>query len=308
MCSILLVDYNSIDKTLDYIDVCIDTIKYEGEINFIINDNSSIDSLTKLEERFGEYEVKESNHIGLKTYHFTYKDKRILYCFSNANLGFAKGNNNCIKLSEEFFSSDYYLISNNDIAFQETIELEEMISIFHKDHRISVIGPRVIGSDGNDQSPRRDISAFESLIKTYWCAATYKLFKKVISGLNYDGTNKRCYWVVGCFMLARADYLKACDYLDENTFLFGEEMILAERLHMIDKYMYFYSNITVFHEESTIINNSVSYISKAQTMFDSKLYFYKKYKNLNIFIEWLAKLNFKILKFFYKISRRLINQ
>lgn len=306
MCSILLVDYNSIDKTLDYIDICIDKIKYHKGYNFIINDNSPIHSLSKLEKKLGQFVVKLSESTGLQTYHFNYKGKDIIYCFANSNLGFAQGNNNCMRICEEFFHSKYYLISNNDISFKSNVNLNDLISIFQKNQRVAVVGPRVIGSDGKDQSPRKDISAFSSLVLTYWCAATYWLFKKVISGLDYDGTSKNCYWVVGCFMIVKADAMIKCGYFDEKTFLFAEEMILAERMKNQGYEIFFYDSVTVYHEESSLIDRSLSYLNKAQTMFDSKLYFYKKYKNINHFLEWFAKLNFSVLKFFYKIGRRFI--
>jgi GT2 family glycosyltransferase len=56
----------------------------------------------------------------------------------------------------------------------------------------------------------------------------------------YETEERPCYWVSGCFMIIKSiDYINA-EYFDENTFLYGEEMILAERLKKINRSMYFF--------------------------------------------------------------------
>ena len=55
-----------------------------------------------------------------------------------------------------------------------------------------------------------------------------------------------CYWVQGSFFIMRTSDFMEIDMFDPNTFLYGEEPILAEKLKRIHKRMYFYPKYPFF--------------------------------------------------------------
>lgn len=303
MYSVILVDYKSIEKTVKYIDAFISSVDGKSDVKFIIIDNSPASSREYIVRYYGEF--KKHAYKKWELYELEKQGYTIVYCHAKANLGYAKANNLGFEVSDALFDSKYYIVSNNDILLPDKIDLRILESNFERDRHIAVVGPRVVGVDGNEQNPRKDISAFKSLILTYWCAATYALHKRIISGIDYTGVSKKCYWVSGCFMLMHAERIRECGYFDEKTFLYAEEMILAERLKSHGYYMYFENGIRIVHEESSVVNHNMAFIKRAETMFGSKLYYYKQYRNLGKGMEFLAKANFAILKTLYRIVQSI---
>lgn len=77
------------------------------------------------------------------------------WCISTTeNLGYAKGNNWGVNiLKKSGISFDNYLFSNDDIEIMNPNILNVLATTFYQDEQCAGVGPRVIGLDGNDQSP-----------------------------------------------------------------------------------------------------------------------------------------------------------
>ncbi len=303
MYSVILVDYKSMEKTVKYIDAFISSVDGMSDVKFIIIDNSPASSSEYIVRYYGEF--KKQTYKKWELYEVEKQGHRIVYCHAKANLGYARANNLGFEIADALYKAEYYLVSNNDILLPEKLDLEILAANFERDNNIAVVGPRVIGADGNEQNPRKDISAFKSLVLTYWCAATYALHKRIISGVDYTGESKKCYWVSGCFMLMHAKRIRKCGCFDEKTFLYAEEMILAERLKAQGYYMYFENGLQIVHEESSVVNHNMAFIKRAETMFKSKLYYYIQYRNLSKGMEFFAKANFAMLKTLYRIVQSI---
>lgn len=304
MYSVILVDYNGMEKTAEYIDRCITGLCSDKRISFIIVENGSQAGHTVLGNRYGACREKYCAAVKENVKVYNYENHIVVYYKAEGNLGYARGNNRGIRISEELFTDTYYIISNNDIRFPKPLELDRIEKRFNNE-KTGVVGPRVVGADGKEQSPRKKMSAFSLLFLSYWYAAVYGVLKKQVSDVDYDNRSKGCYWVSGCFMIVRAEAIKSCRYFDEGTFLFAEEMILAERLRKKGYGMFFDNGIEIYHEESTTVKKSNSLLERIEMSFRSQLYYFVRYRGLRRPIKRLAVVNFSVWKYLYLLNEKL---
>ena len=83
--------------------------------------------------------------------------------------------------------------------------------------------------------------------------------------------------VSGCFFCCDGEALKKIDYLDENTFLYYEEQILAKKMEKIDKQIAVDNNVVIIHNHSVTIDKNVNRINKYKELRKSQRYFVEKY-------------------------------
>ena len=190
------------------------------------------------------------------------------------------------------FGDEYYIVSNNDLEITEVLNWEKIIEIYNRDQNICVIGPKIVGRDGKAQSPNREMNPFEGMVGKYWVMKPFK-WK---GDIDYDNASKECYRVSGCFMIIRADQFHKIGGFDEGTFLFYEEAILAEKLLTINAKTYFWNDCVLLHNHSETIRSNATIRQMDQWMFDSMIYYYKKYKNVSEFMVLLSNASFVICK------------
>lgn len=320
MFSLVVVDYNSINRTLEFINSFIESTS-NNKFQIILVDNYIKDdeSITRTVKNIKRWWI-ESESLSVNEFFYDNKDSLemmsfltgrfpifqfrknnidLLYAVPLNNLGYAKGNNLGALLDRYFFHSKYLIISNNDIEFPQQVKIEEFEKIFKTNKDIAVIGPKVIGLDGEPQSPHKKISAFSQLILYHWVKGWP--FKKK---LDYDYTNesKVVYRVMGSFMLVDSDAFFRVGGFDPHTFLFAEEPILSEKLLKIGKRCYFFNDLTVVHAHGVSVKKNNSVI-KAETMsFESNYYYFKNYRNTSKGLLVLSKVNFVIYKGFLRIK------
>lgn len=238
------------------------------------------------------------------------------------NLGYAKGNNLGVKiLKESNIVFDYYLFSNDDIEIINPDILSRLGKVLEMNDSIGGIGPRIIGLDGNDQSPhRRYISPqrqigwkiFSFLRKQHNSGIIYtsnttktiaevsltirknKTVKDAIKLASKTSAPKKgiCYWVSGAFMMVKASKFDAVEGFDSRTFLYFEEVILAERFLKKGWSFAFEPSVYIIHYEggSTTIKNS----KRNALEMESRILYYREYKHINkillLLYKWIDKM------------------
>ena len=78
-------------------------------------------------------------------------------------------------------------------------------------------------------------------------------------------------------------YLKKYGFFDDNVFLFYEEDILASKIKRLGYESYSLNNVKFIHYESQTIGKTFSYYKKVKQLFKSKMYYHRKYNNINFF-------------------------
>lgn len=289
--SLIVVDYNSINKTLNYIVEFNKKITNRQQIPVVIVDNYLVDKNIQIEHFF---------HVKSEKTHFEDKDiylyetcefGKIIYCFANDNLGYAKGNNLGAKIARHYFQPDIFIVSNNDLRIIGTFDLSSIISLFDNDERIGVIGPKIIGLKGEVQSPQKQLPWYKGLIEAFWLKGWP--FYKVIDD-DYSNESKFCYRVMGSFMIIDSQKFFEVGMFDENTFMFGEEVILSERMKRHNYLVYFYNDLEILHEHGASVKKVASKIIAEKWMYSSLEYYYMNYKNLSLAAKCISKLSFEM--------------
>lgn len=211
--SIVIVNYNTFKLTRDtIISVIAEPISYKYEI-FLVDNNSTDGSLEELKNYFS----KEISNGLLKV------------IANSENQGFAAANNLAIKES----SGDFILLLNSDTIVKEgTLDRCMDYISSHEHDDIGALGCKVSLTNGElDKACKR---SFPNPVNSF-----YKLF-----GINASDKNKDNYnlddldddgiyevdCLVGAFMLLRKLAIGEVGLLDEDYFMYGEDIDLCYRI------------------------------------------------------------------------------
>ncbi|MDD2970504.1 MAG: glycosyltransferase [Lachnospiraceae bacterium] len=289
MISFIIVDYLSMEKTFHYIDQCKESILDVENLHFIIVDNAPD----------GKERIEEIDHHGLQ----------ILYVKTGENLGYAKGNNWGAAIAREYYQDEYYLFSNNDLKFQKQISMEELLRPM-EDSRIAVVGPMITSPQGEQQSPRREVSAFRQLILYYWDLLLPKGCKitRWITDVVKTDQSQESFWVTGSFMAVRADSFQVIEGFDPHTFLFSEEIILSERFRKKGYKTYFNADVKLIHEHGQTMKKSIDVLRQIQVSFQSSLYYYTRYRGISSGLQMISRFNFRIFRVLFTAKKKLKNK
>lgn len=288
----IIVNYRSEERTINYVKE--ELVKVTTpHIIVIINNSATIESNQKLVENL-KGELVTDISIVRNCENNCYIIPQIM------NLGFAKGNNLAATFSMKHFDITYFLFTNNDIRFVERNVVEKLIYRINIFPNIALIGPQVIGIDGRHQSPEPYISFWNRYVWMYWSTPFLSLNRKEkLFKLDYSDNAKEGihYKISGSFFLMKSQDFISCGMMDPNTFLYGEELILSERLRCINKYCYYYPQVSIIHEHSLTISSHLSNSKRSMLLFESESYFYRKYKNFSSISIFLGRSSFKFYLF-----------
>lgn len=288
MLSIIIINYKNEEKTISY--VIEELVKVTTpHIIVIVNNSATIESSQKL--------VKDLNGELVTDISVVRKCENNCYILSEiANLGFAKGNNLAARFSIKHFDITYFLFTNNDIRFVENDVVEKLLFRIDTLPDIGLIGPKVVGIEGKCQSPEPYVPFWNRYVWMYWSTPFLTLQRKEkIFKIDYSDHAKEGihYKISGSFFLMKKQDFILCGMMDTNTFLYGEELILSERLRRIDKYCYYYPKVSIIHEHSQTISSHFSETKRQLLLFKSESYYYKNYKNISFIAIWFGLNSFK---------------
>lgn len=289
MFTVIVVDYNSIEKTIQYFSElqCI----FERETHYVLVENGDFEESRK--RIFEYFEIDKYNEDVILC-----KNDFIEFVLVNSrgNIGYGRGNNLGVKVSKMLFHDEYYLISNNDLRIDKSFDLDIVTNIFENDKNIGLIGPKVITIENVKQSPYLKASAFQRLILTYWKMAFKKDNPHYVDKICFEG---KCDFVSGCFVFIRAKAFELINGYDENIFLYGEEIVLSKRMQNHGYYTYYTEKLEVLHDHGRTVKNSFKTIKILTMGFNSMFYYFKKYEKTNVIILLLSRINFSAFKMLY---------
>lgn len=252
----------------------------KDKTDFIIIDNGSENNE---KEKLIEYArqnhwkiLKEDDEISEILNNEKDKNANVILYILNKNYGYAKGNNFGLKLAD-LLGYKYAIIANNDVILEEEV-IEKLLQFVSTNEDICVVGPKIIGPTGERQGPFFKPNLFSEFfypIFFFWIYPFYRAFKSFL--LSYKKIIFP-YRLTGCFMLMKLDCMRKINFFDENTFLYAEEPILAEKLKSIGKKTAYIDDIYVKHFHGSSV---IKYKRKKRFILqlESNLYYFKKYRN-----------------------------
>jgi len=209
--SIIIVNWNT--KTLLY--ECLKSI-YEKVSGFIyevtVVDNASTDgSIKMVRQNFPQVKLIENKE----------------------NLGFAKANNQAIKLIK---NCTYVLLLNSDVVIKNEI-IQKLMEFLEKNPNAGVVGPALRMPDGKLQ--KGGVAGyFPSLLTGF----NYFFFLSILFSNVFKGIyiNQSPYvkkkkvtevdWIAGTCLMTRLEIIKKVGKLDESIFMYTEEIEWCKRV------------------------------------------------------------------------------
>ena len=250
--SVVIVNYN-----VEYfLEQCINSVlkalaKTSGEV--IVVDNCSIDgSVEMVKNKFPQIQLVEN------------KD----------NTGFAKANNQAISLAK----GEYVLLLNPDTVVEEDTFVK-CIECMDANQKVGGLGVKMIDGKGEflPESKRGLPTPWVAFYKIFGLSSIFKNSRKLgryhLSYLSKD-KNHEVEILSGAFMMLRKTALDKVGLLDDNFFMYGEDIDLSYRLTQAGYLNYYFSETSIIHYkgESTK-KSSVNYVFvfyKAMIIFAKK--------------------------------------
>lgn len=220
----IILNYNTYEMTLKIIDK-LRNLNYSNLDILVVDNNSSNESVK---------ELKKNTNTG-----------RFKLIVNDTNGGYAVGNNIGLRFAVEH-GYKYSWILNNDLIFDDSNILNVLITAAEADSKVACVGPRITDLNGNRVCPYISRPNLWSL--------TFGMLKDKHERHKYIMKSGIVYRVYGCCMLLKNSNMTEINYLDERTFLYCEEDILAERLLKIGCYSYYCADTSVVHLESMTVN------------------------------------------------------
>lgn len=269
---------------------------YELIISLKKNNENKNNLIVYIVDNMTELDKYRSLQDKLSILQFNFK---IVYLSSVENLGFAKGMN--IGINEAKSDGCTYVIcSNNDILYNKKINFNDFIDIYMKDKSIAVIGPKILNPDLINQNPYMinsplNVSLLDKVKQKLIFTNILGKYIFVIRGILKNKINKNShiqeklkhsqfiYCLHGSFFVLTPIYFDYYQDLDPNTFLYVEELILAERVKNKNLKEYYCNELEVFHKDDSSTNEMLGENSLKKTIFilnenyNSLKYFMKEY-------------------------------
>ena len=227
--SIIIVNYKTYDYTFSAIKSVLNSyIDFEYEI-FLIDNASNDGSIEKLEQDFFD---KISNN-------------KIEIIKNTENLGFAKANNIAIKKS----NSDYILLLNSDTKVSNTA-IYGSVNYLESLHKPAILTCKVLLEDGKlDHSCKRGFPTPEASF--YYFTKLDKKNPQKYGAYDYLTLDENEIGYVdavsGAFMLIAKEIIENVGLLDEDYFMYAEDIDYCYRAKQAGYEVIYYPKETITH-------------------------------------------------------------
>lgn len=250
--SFVILTYNSskyIHNLLDSLFVKFGSQLKNGEYEIIVVDNNSTDSTVAIVE---------------KSF-----DKKINLFKNPENSGFARG----INIGSKIAKGSYLLFVNPDAEVTNG-EVSSLLSVFNMHEKAGVVGGRILNWQG-----KNELSAgkFYTLINTLLLALGLEDFFHV----RFSPTTiQKVDFVSGGFMMVKKEIFEKFGGLDENLFMYIEDMEFCYRIKKKGIETYFCPGLTIRHVGQGSSDKSFAIVH----IYKGLLYFHKKHMGFLSFL------------------------
>lgn len=139
------------------------------------------------------------------------------------NLGFSKGNNLALN---EVKSKNYLLLNSDTVLLDKSLD---NLYEFASNSEFDIVSCKLLNKDGSLQPNTGALPNFFSLL--VWLSGLDDIFKGRLSADSYQSCDPGFYqgvkqvgWVSGSVMLVNGEVFKKIGLLDENIFMYGEDV------------------------------------------------------------------------------------
>lgn len=264
--SVVILNYN----VEHFLEICLDSVlaasrNLDVEI-WVVDNHSSDGSLSMVRRKFPQVQLLANEE----------------------NLGFSKGNNLAIARSK----GKYVLLLNPDTIVPED-GFEKCLAYMEDHPEVGGLGCRMIDGSGQflPESKRGLPTPWVSFCKAFGLARLFpkspRFGKYHLSYLPENETHEVDV-LSGAFMWMRKEVLEKTGYLDEDFFMYGEDVDLSYRIQKAGFRNVYFPDCTILHfkGESTK-RGSISFV---QHFYKAMLLFSQKHFKGNVFFSWFIYL------------------
>lgn len=223
--SVVIVNYNTRAMTLQALEsIFISQTDYCYEV-ILVDNASSDDSVVSVCGLFPGVQMIENR----------------------TNVGFATANNQGIRIS----SGRYVLLLNSDTRIERDT-LQSMIAFMDEQPMAGASGCKILLPDGQlDPACKRGFPT--PLTSLFYVTGAARLFSRSavlnryhMGHLSADDTNA-VDAIVGAFMVVRRDVIDQVGLLDEEFFMYGEDIDWCYRIKQAGWQVYYYPHVQIMH-------------------------------------------------------------
>lgn len=255
--SIVIVSYNTQKYTLDCLSSVFISMHFgmlDKSTEVIVIDNASNDqTVTSIRRKYPTVTIIRNT----------------------TNKGFAAANNQGIRKAK----GEFILLLNSDTKLREDT-LTGTLERIKKDSKIGVLGCKIINPNGSLQPSFGYLPRLSRIAMWMFLLDDVPLFSSIIR--PYHANDSRLFaderqvgWVTGAFFLLRRSVLKEVGYLDENIFMYGEEVDLCYRI-VKSGYIVLYTPVAtiIHHKGASSLKSEAGIVEEFKTM----IYLFSKHK------------------------------
>ena len=232
---------------------------------FIVDNNSNEENRNK---------IKELDSIN--------KNEKIHFIYNDINLGYAKGNNEALKVIDNYLDCQNVFMMNPDIILKDGI-LDYISNFINETKDAGVV--TIAHVDGNLKFSQRQgwpLMTFKDEIKTSFLIGRKKYYKKL--PIKFDNDINKIDVIDGSFFGINYQLFKSIGFFDPNTFLYYEENILGYKIKQkgLQSYILNYE-INPIHNHEESITSTIKFRRNWKYYNNSRKYYCKNYLKLGLF-------------------------
>ena len=205
---------------------------------------------------------------------------------SQKNLGFTGGNNIGIKYALEN-SFDYAIVLNNDTIIESKDSIKTLVEEMDSNPDVTLGTGRIF------YYPNKDKIWYDGGRLVKWKGmATHNNFRKNLNEINLANRKKYVDFISGCFMCIRLKDLPELGYMDEDFFLYLDDIEYSARAVKKNLKLMFFPYVVIYHK------------SMGEEKHTPKLVYYSMRNRkllINLHFGLIAKIYFEIVLIVKKI-------
>lgn len=187
------------------------------------------------------------------------------------NLGFAAGNNVVLKRIE----TPYVMLLNSDTELTANSNLDSLITFMDNNEKVAVATPKLVLSNGaldwachrGEPTPWASFTYFTKLAQLLPQSQLFGQYHQTYKDLATQHFIAAC---SGAAMLIRTKYMNEVGFLDENFFMYGEDLDWCKRFRNAGYQISFHPEVSIIHHKYKSGIQTESPLTSLQ----SKRYFY----------------------------------
>ncbi|WP_452602357.1 glycosyltransferase family 2 protein [Pontimicrobium sp. MEBiC06410] len=261
--SVIILNYN----VCNFLELCLQSVEaaivgLDAEI-IVVDNNSKDESCSMVKTKFPNVKLIENKE----------------------NFGFSKGNN--IGIAEA--KGEYLCILNPDTVVAEDT-FKKVLNFADSKTNVGIVGCKLVDGNGDflPESKRNIPTPSIAIKKILGNANSY-----YVNTLDENAIGQTAIFV-GAFMLIKTKVYKEVNGLDEDYFMYGEDIDLSYKIIKAGYTSYYYGETTIIHYKGESTLKDKTY---AKRFYGAMQIFYKKHFKNNLLFDALVWLGIQSARF-----------